>query len=412
MSKKDQIIFIAKYRYLALPHFISIVPHLENIDTIYLELKDPGSYPFIQKSFDDAEKLTTAFTMYKEIEFEGYQDLLISLREKKYLSPIRGFRKISAFRKYKKHIKQILETISPNAIVSSSDMALIDRIVTEWCKENRIPFIVIQPSFIEGVVSKAYKKASFGQNFKYYLSNKLLGAPTYLKQSVFGNEAIWSYLLLWSQYFVLDKKRKRTYFIGNPAFDRFFKEFETTRSIKNTVLICTENIDELFGKKVFHTVNDILKSAIKERSDLIFYLKIHPREPKEKYSEIFIESEFPNVRIVKDEIPLYELFKKCDLQISVNSYSSIEAAAMGLPVITITPDFIYENIIDHFKGIINIRVIDKKGILDAISQIYTDGYWSLFSKKREKYYNQIMYSTDGESGLRAAKVIKSIIRNI
>jgi len=393
MNTKKSIVFTTPYCYLALPHYQTILPILRNkqFKTTFLGLKvNDNSLIKLEDLFDevcliDDKKTKNLNQPKKNIIFEN----------------------IKRVKKIKKLIYSKLDEFQTLAVISTSDLSLVDRIINRWCIRKNIPFIILQPSFIEGLLEN-YKSPSLNHKIKYIIFNKLLRAPLYSRQNLYGNETKSSYLLLWSKYFILNEKRKNTYFIGNPAFDSLFKSFSPERILKQKIVFCTENIDDIYGKEIYRQIIDAYIDAIQSKLEITFFVKVHPREPIEKYTEIFHEKEFQNVKVVKDR-NLFDLYKECDIQISVNSYSSIEAAAYGLPVITITPDEIFEKITDFFQGEINIRTTDGKTFNSAIKKIYTDDFWEIFVTKREKYFKRLMFSTDGQSSKRAVDMIITII---
>ena len=256
---------------------------------------------------------------------------------------------------------------------------------------------------------KNTRKVSFIKKILYFVSKFFLGVSIYRKQEIYGNEDPNNYLLLWGEYFVLDPNRINTFFIGNPAFDNLFKSFSGVRTLKKNIVICTQNLDDLFSKKLYLQITNLYIQVIKNRPDLFFFIKVHPREPIEKYKKIFDENELTNIEIIKD-CNLHDLFQKCDIQISVTSYTILEAAVMGLPVISISHPVIKKSFLDHFRGEIDIPVSSTNEMLEAIITVRSEEYWEKFIKKRDKYFKKMMYSTDGNSGKRAAKIIKKLIK--
>jgi hypothetical protein len=319
----------------------------------------------------------------------------------------RKHRELSALIRYRADINSLLTKIKPVAVVSSSDRSLSDQIVQNWCFKNKIPYIILQPAIMDGAIyTKHQSKLLYPIQFIIY--NKILKMPFFNKQNLYGNETNKTHLFLWSEYFILNKHRKNMHFVGSPAFDHLFKAFKKHREIKNTVLICTEDIDAFLGEEIFNEVIEIYETAITTFKELTFYIKVHPREPKEKYETIFPSSKYNNVKVLKDE-NLYDIFEFTDVQLSVNSTTLIEAAAMGIPIITITPDSIYSKIKDFFKGEINIRVSKPAEIVNAINYTLSEPFWNKFLKMREKYYKRLLRYIDASSSKRTAEVIESII---
>ena len=407
----NSIVFITPYSYLALPYYYAILPFIKKYQTIYLHLRDPyisSESINVLKLKKDILNHFDSFYDFPSKEYESLRDSTKLTRISQFLTL---FKTAQTVKKYKTIIENFLDDKNPKAVISSSDLAINDKITSIWCKKNNVPFFIIQPAFLEGVVAKSSRlKVTFPRLMFYYLFNKFLGAPIFLRRNIYGNEAPWGKLLLWGDYFKLDSQRENTFIVGNPVFDRFFKEFSPDRSRKNQIVFCTQEIDKIFGKNLFDKVNNIILHAIKELPELTFYIKVHPRENITKYENIFVQHDYPNLRVVKD-YDLHQLFKESDLQISVMSFTSVEAAAIGIPVITIAfPEF-YKSNIDHFRGEIDIRVTDIQEITDAISYALSSEYWEQFLQKRKNYFTKMMHSMDGNSSERAANTILSLISN-
>ncbi|MFX1443659.1 MAG: hypothetical protein ACFFHV_09625 [Promethearchaeota archaeon] len=390
---KNNIIFISTYAYLSNPEFFAITPYLKEFRKIYFNPNDG-----VAKEVDEFNKLH----LNKENILKFF-DIYIELKPID-LTVKRIWNKFRVIREYIKMIYTYLNKIKPEAVISCSDRTLSNKIIISWCKKKNIPFIIIQPAFIDSIFSKPL---GFKHLFKYIVYNKIFRMPYSTRQNLFGNEDESSYLLLWSKYFSLNPKRKNMFFIGNPAFDNLFKQFSSKRTIKKNIIICTEIIDELFGRELFNMVNEIYLKAIESKPDFKFYIKLHPRDEMSKYVEVFNRNKFSNIEVVK-VANLYDLFKLSDIQLSVNSFSSLEAVAMGLPIIIVNPN----NLIpfnDYFREEVNLKAINKKEIPKKIEIALSDEYWQQFLKQREKYFNKMFFSIDGQSGKRAADLIKLLI---
>lgn len=387
--ENDIIIFLATYAYLAIPEYQSITPNLTGHTKILFNTRD-----LLSTKYDD--KFITEDV--KKDFFDDYHEL------KDIFFNAKGpWKKFQAFRKWKREIINYLNNISPKIIVSCSDQSMSDKIISSWCKKNNKAFIVLQPAFINPLY---YKKYGIIHKIKYFIFNKVLNIPRYRKQQLFGNEEQWSHLLLWSQYFIENPNRPNMHFVGNPAFDLIFTQFDGKRKLKNNVLICTQDIRTLLGKEAFDQVINMYSQAIKAKPDLTFYIKVHPRESIKIYESLFSKDLFPNIRIVQED-NLYELFGISDVQISVSSYTSFEAVATGLPIIIVNPNDIFD-FIDHFREEIEIKVTDQDKIAGAIDLARSEEYWDIFLEKREKYFKYMVHSTDGNSGKRAAEKIEEI----
>ncbi len=385
---RNIILFSSSYFYLTFPQFKAIIPELDGFIKILLNVNELQNYQL--DNYIKEKKASQIFDVY------------IKLKPKKKIK----FDSLKSYRIYKKLLTTYLDKIHPDAIISGSDLHLSDRVLFSWCKKNRAPFIILQPSFLEGAFPERY---GFKKITKYVLINKILGIPRHRKFNKYGNESQKSYLFLWGKYFIQNPKRKRMIITGNPVFGNLFRNLSHERDLKKKIIICTQGgLDLIFGPNTQEKVQDIYLKAIKSKPEIEFYIKVHPRESIEKYQDLFPKSKFPNVYVCQNR-DLYELFKLCDLQISVSSFTSIEAAAMGLPIIILMT---HKNVRfpDHFKGEIEIRVSDIDEIVNAINLALSEEYWNEFLVKREKYFKKIFKFTDGKNAKRIATVIKRIIK--
>ena len=384
------ILFSSSYLYLTLPQFKAIIPELDGFKKVLLNVNELLSYR-LDNNYIKEKKVSQIFDAY------------IKLKPKKDIQ----FNSFKSYRIYKKLLIKYLNKIHPDAIISGSDLRVSDRVMFSWCKRNKVPFVILQPSFLEGAFPERH---GFKKITKYFLINKILGIPIHRKFNIYGNESQRSYLFLWGKYFIRNPKRKRMIYTGNPVFDRFFRNvIPPERNLKKKVLICTQpSLDLIYGKNAIKKVHRIYIEAIESKPEVEFYIKLHPRENFEKYSKIFPKSKFSNVTVCKNR-DLYELFKLCAVQISVFSFTSIEAAAMGLPIILLTLHK-KAKFPDHFKGKIEIRVSSVDEIVNAINLALSEEYWNEFLVKREKYFKKIFKFTDGKNAKRIATVIKRIIK--
>ena len=386
---KGRILFSSSSLYLTYPQFKAIIPELNDFKKILINVNAQYTKE-IDNNYIKEKNATLIFDSY------------IKLNPKREIS----FDSLKNYRIYKNLLTGYLYKINPNAIISGSDLAISDRVMYSWCKKKNVPFIILQPSFLDAFPEKYGLK----KIINYIIINKIFGLPVYRKYILYGNESQKSYLFLWSKYFIKNPKRKNRFTLGNPAFDRLFKNFNNERKLKNAILICTENLPaHIYGKHIRVKIIDIFLRAIISKPEITYYIKVHPRESIENYIKLFPKSKFRNVKVVQSK-DLYELFSLCDIQISVASFTSFEAAAMGLPIVTVRPD---NNIrvFDHFKQEIDIRVTEAEEIVDKINLCLSDDYWNRFIIKREKYFKKMLYSTDAQSSKRVALTIRKLILN-
>jgi hypothetical protein len=401
MGKNKNIVFISPYRYLAFPLFSQVTPSLNNFHTIYLELKDPASFEVDSKFIKPHGNQIKHFKEYREISESLYKE-----KYPNFVSSLYNKRKRLIL--YKKSIIEELNFLNPLCIISTSDLSLSDRISAEWCEKNKLPFIILQSAFIDPLLDLS---TNFIYKIKRLIVNSLLRIPYYRKQQVYGNEISWGYLFLWSETFVTNRTRKRTFFLGNPLFDQLFNKFSSNRTRKNRVIICTQKIEDVWGEEKVNKINNIYMDVIRAKPDTHFYLKIHPREDIEKYKKILAEFDLQNTTLTKDD-NLFDLFDKSDIQISVISYTGVQAAALGLPIIFLQPEWLDSVTDPKLGGDISIFATDSKKLIDAINLALSEAYLLKFFEKRKIFFEKFFTFLDNQSGQRVAEKIVEIIENL
>lgn len=408
---RDHIVFIGPYIHLSYPLYRAITPFMVNkYKLIFLELHDP-----ISNSYG-------VINLVNKASFLEYFDTYLDIRENN-LKKNEG--KFSIFNflinlknhlTYQNRIYGYLSKTNPRAIISTSDSSVSDRIAAKWANKNNIPFIIIQPSLIDGFLSDKSSssekiKSKLNYIIKYWLFTRLLKYPLSAKQNYYGNEDPHQYLLLWSKYFISNPTRPNTIITGNPVFDKLFLLNTSKRTKNNQVLICTQDIDQFWGWQKYLEVLDIYKKLISSFPKIHFYMKIHPREPLEKYNSVFSQNEFPNLTITKDK-DLHSLIEICDVQISVNSYTSLQAAAMGKVIITIQPKWLQIENNDFLGEEISIELKSKEDAKSVMKKAMSDKYWMDYMKKRKNYFSKIFFSDDTQSSSRVAENIEKIISSV
>lgn len=384
--KQGIILYSSSSLYLTFPQFKSIHQNLNEYIHVLLNVNEPLSIQLDNDYIND-KPVMEIFDYYLKLPLKNS-------------IPFKSFKE---YWKYKKILIHFLYKINPGAVISGSDLAISDRVIASWCRKNNKPFIILQPSFIDGYPVKHGLK----QILNYIILNRILKLPLFEKLNSYGNVSSKSYLFLWSKYFESNPKRGNTYFFGNPVFDNLFLNFKKHRKLKNVVLFCTDNLPSfIVGQDMIEKINNIFKMAIISKPNLKFIIKVHPREPIKFYLKEFSQEKYPNVTITKNG-DLYKLFELSDIQISVVSFSSFEAAVVGLPIIMIRPAKI--KVIDHFKQKIDIRVTSGKELVNAIDLCRSNEYWEHFLIKRVNYFKELLSYTDGQCNIRVANAIRSLI---
>jgi spore coat polysaccharide biosynthesis predicted glycosyltransferase SpsG len=136
-------------------------------------------------------------------------------------------------------------------------------------------------------------------------------------------------------------------------------------------------------------------------------VKVHPRDDIYYYIDLFKKLDHDDITITKDG-DISVLFKETDLLITGWSMTSYQALALGVPVISINPD----NIFDYSQSFTKkgIPVVNK---IEKFIQKY-DHFTSInglndFAKERIEFLKEINTFSDGKSAVRLANLVRDIL---
>lgn len=96
-------------------------------------------------------------------------------------------------------------------------------------------------------------------------------------------------------------------------------------------------------------VEAMLRSAIESHPDILFILKRHPNEIPPtglvpEVNEIAALTSYPNVRYEGRDTQIHDVIHVCDLWLSFQSTTAVEAWALGKPTLMLAPDPTYNRI--------------------------------------------------------------------
>ncbi|MBA7599965.1 hypothetical protein ES703_07011 [subsurface metagenome] len=208
---------------------------------------------------------------------------------------------------------------------------------------------------------------------------------------------------------------KRIVVVGQPRFDdliniknaqKLNKKRGITQENKLFLLWATQThgltADE--NKKNIRLMHRILS----EMSDIKLIIKLHPNEDQTATSYKKLKSEFSNVEIFDGKSDLYELLSSCDVLITKNSTSVIEAAILGKKIFIV-----------DFSGNINFGNYIKSGIADSIHKeedlleivkvIYNKESQKKFTEVQKEFIYNYAYIQDGKASKRVEDLIMQMI---
>ncbi|RPI86144.1 MAG: hypothetical protein EHM34_00170 [Nitrosopumilales archaeon] len=396
------IVYISLPKYLNDALFSSIANEAVFHRNIYLDTnEEPKKHLFStvhKMGFDDLVELDKY--LIESIDYYIHHD------------PLKNIIKVLKLKqRLANNIDSLLKELKPDAIITTSDMGgVATRLINDWAYKNKVSFFVIQPCFID---TPGYSlKQKITASIRYILCNKLLNLPVERHQFVYGCERSSNYLLLWNDDFASQIKNKRvidhTLIVGNHVFDRCIDNKVKITVGKPTVLLCTQPYSRLIDMGLLKPGQDVLLrqelvDVVTQNPLIKFIVKVHPSENKESYFEMF--SGLTNCEIIGKEKPFTEVLKRCDVQVSMASYTSFEAVIEGIPIILMHPDFL--SFFDQFGSDVELRTNDIGDLNLAINTCLQPWYRKSFAASREIYIQKKL-AFFGDSAEMVVHVIKEL----
>lgn len=154
-------------------------------------------------------------------------------------------------------------------------------------------------------------------------------------------------------------------------------------------------------------LNRLYERLIVANPDILFVLKYHPANLGfEQKSELWGLDKYDNAISLMNEEPIADVINVCDLLITFDSTTSLEAWLLGKPTIVCNPlkgEFKRLNV---YEG--SLLADDFDEIQKAISELYKSGQINAFEKKEEirsSIIKDVIEYDDGKNHIRAAQFI-------
>lgn len=420
-----RLLFIPSYHYLSNPLFESILAAKPQWQSVFLQHNDPRFYR-LNKNKSKSEALKDLFDEYHEIPIDDllpwFSYYYRVVRDD--IKPCSRFdlRRFFKYWEYQKRFYTLLEHLNPDGIIQATDIAYSSKLADGWAKKHGIPVFTIQPSFIDFVILK--KRHTTLVKCKSIIKQYILKIPFEPVQPIFGNESSHGWLFVWGDYFrefyrglpVYDRIKVT----GNPVFDRLFQKVRSDprddhrKSLgvppgKKVVIICSQYLKNVIEKELCNAIDHMYRELVRNRPDLYFIVKAHPREDPDALIRQFKNFSRENVQVIWDE-NLHDLYSFGDLQISVASYSSLEAVAFGLPIVLVNPEN-RVRLFDCFNGEVEERATSTGQLLEKVRRCLSETYQEEFKIKRERFLKSRLKYLDGKSGKRVVNTINEILEN-
>lgn len=332
------ILYVPGCYYLSNPIFLAIAKKAseKNHNCIYFDTNDP-SFSISNSVNNDANAIANTF------------DRVICDTHSFTATKFSDIKNLFDAQQYKRKLHKNLEHLNPDVIIVCTDMGgNIIRMINNWAEKNNVPFVVMQPAFLEG--QKRNVKNVMRNKLSYQLFNKILDIPLFRRQTMFGCEKSSNYLFLWGKDFKERYKgtciEKNIRLVGNPVFDNIKSKILDMRDVSPTALLCPSMFSGVISKENEAKIQKMYQDIIKQNPHVHFIVKVHPRETTRQYVELF--KDCGDNSFITKTANLYDLFRVVDVQISLASYSSFEAIVAGVPVILLGVHML-KSPFDHFN---------------------------------------------------------------
>jgi hypothetical protein len=409
MIARKKILFIPELFYLSNPPFISLSKHLKEYETIYLECVY-SNRKFSKDYHNDISKLHSLFSniiVIEDIECkiaDSYSDIVGMI--KYYL------------RKRDINIKIIdtIKEIKPDIIILPVEDTYVSRFIMYYFPG--IVVLVVQQSSL--LTNPREQASSIGLRAKiiHSLKDMFFKYPNFSKNPWKkrpidnGNplRAYWS--KFWSFCNSNDVNNNTIFYTGNAAIDDDINYGSVRiQEISNYNLSCPRLVYATqplpVNKGLINKFNNFILECLNKKKNTKIIIKVHPRDEINYYIDFFKKLDHSDITIIKDG-DISVLFKETDLLITGWSMTSYQALAMGVPVISINPDNIFDYSQSFTKN--GIPVVNR---IEQFIQKY-DHFTSInglndFAKERIEFLKEINTFPDGKSAVRLANLIRDIL---
>jgi len=296
--------------------------------------------------------------------------------------------------------KQMIDEERPDLILLLNEYGRFERSLLIAAKLKGVPTLAVQ----HGIITPTHHGYIFD---KYYKDTLTLPDIT----CVYGQY----YYELLTEKSIYDPEH--VVITGQPRYDilgsankiytkeKFLKDHNVR--IGNKIILWTTQCHGLSDDENMKYVDTIFKT-IKTIKNSTLIIKQHPGEGSAytKMLKKYIKTYDINSIITKKNSDTYELLYVCDLMITKNSTTAMEAVALEKPVVILNlsgkPD-----LVNYVEEGVALGVYKKEDLKPAIERLIRDDYE--LAVNREKYIEKYLYKIDGKSTDRVVGEISKIL---
>ena len=295
-------------------------------------------------------------------------------------------------------LKNAISMLNPKIVLTSCEYCKMGRAAMAIGNEDDLQTVALQ----HGIITPIHWGYIFGKSEKISWSDAvncrplprytLLYGPDYVeiltKNSIYPEESLVitgqpRYDYLYDMVRSMDK-------------DKFLKE----KKLKHPLIVW---ISQFGYPQSENRMNIDCFMHLIESIPVNLFIKPHPSETDLSiYQPLLLHK---NVVLSKD-INLYKLLNVCDLIITKNSTTAMEAAALNKPIIVLNlsgePDAV-----DYVQEGIALGVYNKEELIPTVKRLLEDD--SILCRRRDEYVSRYLYKMDGRSSQRVADFLEKLL---
>ncbi len=287
----------------------------------------------------------------------------------------------------------VINAFNPKIIIANDDnMQLKPR-----SKNPDLKFITLQ-SAIVSPINETYRR--------YFIRE-------------FGSDSVKSdYFVCPGEYFKELKEysnvAKKVVVMGQPRYDilaRADEIYDKNKIVsdlgldpnKKTILWCTQTHGQSLDENV-SSINAVYSTMASIKDDAQLLIKLHPDE--DQNAPLYHENTLHQPMILKRDMNTSALLSICDLMITKNSTTAMEAVILNKPVIILNLSSEPDRVNYVHEGVA-LGIYDPANLSPAIEKLLDDS--SILQGKREEYIKKYLYKVDGKATERVVSLIKSLL---
>jgi len=295
-------------------------------------------------------------------------------------------------------LKNAISRLNPKIILTSCEYCKMGRAAMAIGNEDGLQTIALQ----HGIITPTHWGYIFGKSEKISRSDAINCRP------------LPRYTLLYGPDYVEILTKNSIYpeesliITGQPRYDYLYDivrsmdkdKFLEEKKLKHPLIVW---ISQFGYPQSENNKNIDCFMHLIESIPVNLFIKPHPSETDLSIYQPLLRHD--NVVLSKD-INLYKLLNVCDLIITKNSTTAMEAAALNKPIIVLNlseePDAV-----DYVKDGIALGVYNKEELIPTVKRLLQDD--SILCKRRDEYVSRYLYKMDGRSSQRVADFLEKLL---